>query len=226
MFVLAGFGSFYIITGENILTGQKRDSSKVLPAKDVDLTQLNLEATEKEKEESLSPELLLFNEAMAKTTDKSGVRLNAVQKSEAAVFYRFGYDSKSNTYYVAAFASGLDPKKNYIVWLRNDIGEPFKLGVLKELDKSGVLKLGYKTDDSSITSYDFAAITIEGSENVENKDELTPSFDEKSIVFKSSFNPKEVWGEKALVNITKENTDSSKSSSLNSEKSKETKNTN
>ncbi len=212
MFVLAGFGSFYLITGENVLTGQKRDSaSQVLPAKDVDLNEVNLEISEKEKEQALSPELLLFNEAMAKTTDKSGVRLNSSEKSEAAVFYRFGYDPKSSAYYVAAFASGLSPDKKYVVWLRSDTGKPFKLGVLKELDKSGVMKLGFKTQDSSILDYDYAALTLE---ETEGEDKESEEFKEDNIVFKSSFNPQEVWGEDAFKN-KEESTEDTKADSSN-----------
>src|SRR3989344_2233166 len=81
--LFASFGSFYIITGENLLTGQKREgipNDKVLNASDInqtpyeDASNLVEGGVLAEKNQSL----LLFQEVMNQTTDKSSLRLDPV----------------------------------------------------------------------------------------------------------------------------------------------------
>ena len=165
--LFASFGSFYIITGENLLTGQKREgipNDKVLNASDInqtpyeDASNLVEGGVLAEKNQSL----LLFQEVMNQTTDKSSLRLDPVNTGEAAIFFRFG--NRGEKYYIAVFAEGLEPSENYYAWLIGDSGF-LKIGNLKVIDDTTGHKLSLIVEED-LSEYSLAAITLEGVDEV------------------------------------------------------------
>jgi hypothetical protein len=160
MFIFALFGTFYMVTGQNIITGQNRNSSKVLPASDTNFEEeyKRGEDVESSNEPQESKALLEFNEVMSKTTNANSYKLTPLSDSETSVvFYRFGQDGDKN--YIAVYGSGLETDKTYYVWLTNE-EDSKKLGTLQEIDDTGVLKLGVVTTDV-IIDYTTALITVE-----------------------------------------------------------------
>jgi len=182
MFIFAGFGSFYIITGENLVTGQKRDgkSGNVLSEFDDkdNLGKLAVENKAPEKPE-YTEERMFFDQVVSKTEDKTSLQLEATSGGDAAVFYRFGSNNKK--YYLAVFASGVTSKESTLkAWLLDDEGQDKEVGELKLIDNTDTYKLAIETD-ADLSSYTKAVITAT------NKEEDSEKYDKVNVVYSADF---------------------------------------
>lgn len=174
MFIGSSFGIFYLITGQNIITGQNREVKDVLPAtdsknlgekvktNDIPKSSPSEKKTDEIKKEVLSPELIKFNEIMQWTSNSKSLNLLPKDKKDAStkIIFRFGTDTKANKDIVAILGSGLDEKKRYFAWLVKST-ESVKLGELKKVDDSSVLKLGVQLDDNKYSDFAKAVLTVE-----------------------------------------------------------------
>lgn len=169
MFIFAAFGTFYLITGQNIITGQSRNDVNVLPAhtENTESKDSDKEAKKEDSKEE-SNDLVVFNEVMSKTSSDASYKLEPTDESDTSVVYvRFGKDG--DTYYVATYGSGLNAEEKYSVWLTSE-EENIKLGSLKSVDDTDVLKLGYTTKDD-ITAYTGVVVAIGEGDNLEDLDQ-------------------------------------------------------
>lgn len=160
MFVFAGFGSFYILTGENLVTGQKRDGlyGNVLSESDSkdNMGKLAVENKAPEKP-AYTDERMFFDQVVAKTEDKTSIQLEANSGGDAAVFYRFG--SSNGKYYLAVFASGISSKDLVLKsWLLDKDGKDKEVGELKLIDNTDTYKLAIETD-TDLSVYTTASVT-------------------------------------------------------------------
>ena|GEM_PF-4874339 len=168
MFIFAAFGTFYLITGQNIITGQSKNEVNVLPAhtENTDSDKSNNEKKDSKKDES--KDLVVFNEVMSKTSSSASYKLETTDEADNSVVYvRFGKDG--DDYYVATYGSGLSTDSTYSVWLTTD-EKDLKLGELKSVDETGVLKLGYTTKDD-ITGYKGVVVAVGDSNNLDDLDQ-------------------------------------------------------
>ena len=178
MFIGSSFGIFYLITGQNIITGQTRHVKDVLPAKDERKNNLGEKVKTNDpkttpkptvvatKKEEIDPELLKFNEVMAKTSNKNAFKLTPkTPGNDAAVFFRFGAVSDEGN--IAVYASGLDEKKKYFAWLATST-KSIKLGEVKKLDDTNVIKLGLILKDDTYSNYTKAVLTTESDDKNED----------------------------------------------------------
>jgi len=185
MLLFAAFGSYYIVTGENLITGQKRDydNSQVLNASD---DKTNTDSTEVPLVEDTPPvneKFSVFKQVFEKTDEDKSIRLEPTQDGLATVFFRFGY-SKDN-YNIIVFSEGLDVEGNYYAWLSNS-EESLNLGKLEVLDNSTGHKLSYVTKDD-ILKYNKVVVTKE-------KKEVNPEdLISENIVYKSDFDLNSVF---------------------------------
>lgn len=183
MFIFAAFGTFYLISGQNIITGQSKNAVNVLPAHTENVGSGESNNKEKDNKKRESKDLVVFNEVMSKTSSDKSYKLETTDKADNSVVYiRFGKDG--DNYYVATYGSGLSTDNTYSVWLTSD-EENLKLGKLKLVDETDVLKLGYTTKDD-ITGYKGVVIAVGDSDTF---DELKQTHTaEVDINFKSSNN--------------------------------------
>lgn len=168
MFIFAAFGTFYLITGQNIITGQSRNEVNVLPAHTENTDSNDSGDEDKKDEPKENNELVVFNEVMSKTNSDASFKLEPADESDTSVVYvRFGKDV--DTYYVATYGSGLNTEEKYSVWLVNDEKE-IKLGTLESVDDTDVLKLGFTTKDD-ITGYTGVVVATGDGESLEDLDQ-------------------------------------------------------
>lgn len=182
MFAMAGFGSFYILTGDNLLTGQKREgrSGNVLSEHDnkESLGKVAIENKAEEKPE-YTEERLLFDQVMSKTKDATSLQLEATSGGEAAVFYRFGVEK--NKSYLAVFASGITSEDLTLkAWLLDSEGKDKEIGEIKLVDSTDVYKLALETD-ADLSKYTTAVVTAT------KKGEDSEKYNEANVVYSADF---------------------------------------
>lgn len=182
MFAFAGFGSFYIVTGENLITGQKRDGHPGAVLSETDskdnLGKIAVENKAEEKPQ-YTEERMFFDQVMSKTEDKTSLQLEATSGGEAAVFYRFG--SANGKYYLAVFASGITSKDvKLYAWLLDIDGKDKEIGELKILDNTDVYKLAIETD-TDLSAFITASVTASAVEGDAEK------YTKENVVYTADF---------------------------------------
>lgn len=188
MFVGASFGVFYLITGQNILTGQHRNSQNVLPASDsknnlgekVSTSSTPKTTPQKNEQviqkEDLNPELLKFKENWDQTSNKLSFTLDSLSENdEASVVIRFGENEKG--VYVASHAVGLENTDKYYVWLRQGTVGFVKVGELKKLDDSEDLKTSSFLDKKKLADFNKAYVVNKDTEGMIDIKDVVYSID-------------------------------------------------
>lgn len=201
MLLFAGFGSFYIITGENILTGQKRGQTGfVLNASDSREEELKdlgkvKPTVEEVKNDEISEEVQaaknLFTEVVSKTEDQFD--LETLDGSEAVVTFGAGSDKTKN--YIAVWGSGLDISFTYYVWFTDEnLENTFKVGNLKDIAISDNLGVALITD-KNLQGFTSVVVTAE-------EPDFTPTeLNSNKVSFKGDINSEELF---ITTNDTKE----------------------
>lgn len=173
MLVFAGFGSYYLVTGENAITGQSRNisSPEVLNASDI-----NNVATSEPKTDEVSVELSENDLKLQQFTDASKyatipIELTATQGGLASIILKYGVDPETDFLYTTVVSSGLPKDQIFNVWLVNSDEDTYNLGVLESYDDSDVHRLA-TSNEISIDDYSTVAVTLDD-ELAEDQTEYT-----------------------------------------------------